>query len=396
MGKVARPRSGECPCPPESRPGLRPDARRRPSRLREPGTGLGAVAARRAALLRIRPAGRESGFPGRSPAGRSRKEPAGGRGTGRCPGPRDRAPDSDRSVRKGHRTSRGHHFHVWEGGEDVHGRWVEAHLLRGREALAAGKSKAALGDFETALTYPANFDVGAPSGGGGSAKIYYYIGIVNESAGDRTAGTRAFERAAALRPGWSEDSYFLGLALRKLGREAEAVRTFRELAGFASDRLKAAPKADFFEKFGERQSARVLEARDRLAARARPRRAGERRRSGSRVAPRSRARSATRRGPVPAPGRAAENERAMRDGGGVPDSLAPCWPALIPRAGKRTVGKGERPAVDAVRRRPEGRRSRPSLSGRRRRRPDGSWTPASARRTGSLGRPIPGIPPPST
>lgn len=159
---------------------------------------------------------------------------------------------------------RGRHFHVWEGGEDVHGRWVEAHLLRGREALAAGKAAAALRDFETALTYPANFDVGAPADGGGSAKIFYFIGAAAEAAGDRPGAARAFERAAGFRPAWSEDSYFLGLALRKLGREAEAVRSFQGLAGFAADALKAAPKADFFEKFGERQSAGFVEARHRL------------------------------------------------------------------------------------------------------------------------------------
>jgi tetratricopeptide (TPR) repeat protein len=159
---------------------------------------------------------------------------------------------------------RGHHFRVWEGGGDVHPAWVEAHLLRGREALTAGKPAAALRDFETALIYPENFDVSAPSDGGGSPKIFYFIGAAAEASGDRARGAQAFDKAAAFRPGWSEDSYFLGLALRKLGREAEALRTFEGLAGFAQDGLKAAPKTDFFEKFGERQSARVLEARHRL------------------------------------------------------------------------------------------------------------------------------------
>ncbi len=159
---------------------------------------------------------------------------------------------------------RGHHFHVWEGGEAVHGRWVEAHLLRGRRALAAGAAAAARRDFETALTYPANFDVGAPADGGGSAKILYFIGLAAEAAGDRTGSARALERAAAFRPGWSEDSYFLGLALRKLGREDEAARTFQGLAASAADRLQAAPKPDFFEKFGERRSAALQEAGHRL------------------------------------------------------------------------------------------------------------------------------------
>lgn len=159
---------------------------------------------------------------------------------------------------------RGHHFHVWEGGEAVHGRWVEAHLLRGRESLAAGAAAAARRDFETALTYPVNFDVGAPSDGGGSAKIHYFIALAAEAAGDRTGAASPFQRAAAFRPGWSEDSFFVGLALRKLGRGDEAAKIFSGLAGYAADRLQAAPKPDFFEKFGERRSAALQEAGNRM------------------------------------------------------------------------------------------------------------------------------------
>jgi hypothetical protein len=45
-----------------------------------------------------------------------------------------------------------------------------------------------------------------------------------------------------------------------LGREAEAVSVYEGLVNRARDALAAAPAMDFFEKFGERQSARTRQA----------------------------------------------------------------------------------------------------------------------------------------
>jgi tetratricopeptide (TPR) repeat protein len=148
-----------------------------------------------------------------------------------------------------------HHFHVWEGGGEIYGVFVEAHLLRGSRNLKAGDGRAALRDFEAALTYPRNLEVARPASGGGSAKIHYFIGLAREALRDAAGAKAAFEKAASFRHGWSEPSYYQGLAERKRGREAEAVKVFEGLVRFASDRLKAAPAMDFFEKFGERESA---------------------------------------------------------------------------------------------------------------------------------------------
>ncbi len=148
-----------------------------------------------------------------------------------------------------------HHFHVWEGGGEIHGIFIEAHLLRGQDLMAAKKYRQALGDFETALTYPENLDVAAPASGGWSAKIYYWIGTAYEALGEKAKAVASFEKAAAFRHGWSEPGYYQALALQKTGKGAEANQIFDRLIQTANERLKAVPAMDFFEKFGERQSA---------------------------------------------------------------------------------------------------------------------------------------------
>jgi hypothetical protein len=50
------------------------------------------------------------------------------------------------------------------------------------------------------------------------------------------------------------------MALMKLGRDSEAVGQFEILVRRARESLASAPAMDFFEKFGERQSASVRQA----------------------------------------------------------------------------------------------------------------------------------------
>jgi tetratricopeptide (TPR) repeat protein len=147
-----------------------------------------------------------------------------------------------------------HHFHVWEGGGEVHGIFVEAHLLRGQKLLDAGDFHGALADFIAATTYPYNLEAGEPASGVGSAKISFLMGSVFENLGDRTGMTASYEKAIAFRQAWSEASYYQGLAWAKLGHDADAQKIFDGLVRFGQERIKAIPAMDFFEKFGERQS----------------------------------------------------------------------------------------------------------------------------------------------
>jgi tetratricopeptide (TPR) repeat protein len=147
------------------------------------------------------------------------------------------------------------HFHLWEGGGQIHDVYVDAHLLRGEESFAAGHFKEALKDFEQALEYPENLEVGRPHQDIRSFQTYYLIGTVHEAMGKRTKAKEFYEKAVASEIAGSDVSYYQGLAYRKIGKEKEALRVFDSLIQFGKERLGALPSMDFFEKFGERQSA---------------------------------------------------------------------------------------------------------------------------------------------
>jgi hypothetical protein len=117
-----------------------------------------------------------------------------------------------------------------------------------------------LAAFEAALTYPRNLDVGPPSSGPGSPKIFFHLGQAHKSVGKAAEAKSSFEKAAAFSAGLSEQAYYRGQALKALGRLEEADVAFSGLAKKAQDGLAAAPAMDFFEKFGERQSARTRQA----------------------------------------------------------------------------------------------------------------------------------------
>jgi len=161
---------------------------------------------------------------------------------------------------------RGHHFHVWEGGGGIYGSWVEANVQRGRSFLDAKKYSEALKDFEAAGTYPANLEVSPPSRGSGSAKIFCLIAAADEGLGRKTEAAANYAKAAGLPGGWSEQSYFRGLALARLGRADEAASVFDGLLRFAREKLGSSPSTDFFEKFGERQSAKAHDAQNHVLA----------------------------------------------------------------------------------------------------------------------------------
>ena len=153
-----------------------------------------------------------------------------------------------------------HHFHVWEGGGQIHNVYVDAHLLSGEEYFAAKKYEAALQDYLQALEYPENLEVGKPVLGGREARVFYFVGTAYEELGEKRKAKEFFEKAVEQEGDWSELSYFQGMSLLKLGREDEAEKRFEGLMRFAQKRLKASDGMDFFAKFGERQSAAARRA----------------------------------------------------------------------------------------------------------------------------------------
>lgn len=159
---------------------------------------------------------------------------------------------------KGLSTLENRHFHVWEGGRDVHSLFVDGRLLRGMQKLEANDVASAVEDFQAAGTYPKQFEAAAPIGGGQNAKIFYLTANALEKSGKADEATKYYQAAAseenapnALR---SEPTYFRVLALRKLGKNDEAAKLAEQYAKEVAEEASKTPTIDEFSKFGEEGS----------------------------------------------------------------------------------------------------------------------------------------------
>ncbi len=141
-------------------------------------------------------------------------------------------------------------FDTWEGGSqfDVAGSWTDAHLLRGRQRLAARQYREALDDFQTAEKLPENLQ-GDQRGGAAAraAEIQYWIGSAYDAMGNRERANQAWKQASAATPAqrryarFGDPSarglqlYYQGLALQRLGENVRAGEIFSDLVKQASD-----------------------------------------------------------------------------------------------------------------------------------------------------------------
>ncbi|MGD2153169.1 MAG: DUF5107 domain-containing protein, partial [Gemmatimonadales bacterium] len=152
-----------------------------------------------------------------------------------------------------------HHFRRWEGLGNIHTTYVDAHLLRGREHVGAGRLAAAIADYEAALEYPENLEVARPYDGGRACQVNFLLGEAYAAAGDVDRARELYEEAATgPRPaGRSALDYYQGMAHRKLGRDARARELFDGLVTYARRRiesLEGGSSLEFFAKFGTRRS----------------------------------------------------------------------------------------------------------------------------------------------
>lgn len=137
-------------------------------------------------------------------------------------------------------------FCPWEGGEGlVSAQYVHAHRELGREALHAGNARAALEHFAAARHYPHNL---------GEGKhlltlerdLDYFSGLAARKLGDFELAQQYFSAATAPLAAFGVHSYYQALALRELGDEDAACGVLKQIAEFASQRMKAEPKIDYF------------------------------------------------------------------------------------------------------------------------------------------------------
>jgi len=137
-------------------------------------------------------------------------------------------------------------FHPWEGGEGmVSGQYATAHFLMGRTALEAGHAAEALAHFEAAQNYPENLGEGkfwaTPE-----AHLQYFAGLAREALGDCEGAAASFRQAAQARDGFSPETYYQALALKRLGEEAAAHDKLRALLDHASREMEAGGTLGYF------------------------------------------------------------------------------------------------------------------------------------------------------
>jgi tetratricopeptide (TPR) repeat protein len=154
------------------------------------------------------------------------------------------------------------HFHVREGGGEIRGTYVDAHLLRGLSRLKQNQPKPALADFLAAAEYPENLSVGRSRNDALGAQVAYYAGQACEAMGDAEKAKEYYAKAASQRGGgfMTESRFYRAMAMKKLDRDSEAQGIFDDLIKTGKDRLARDEATDFFAKFGERESPQARQA----------------------------------------------------------------------------------------------------------------------------------------
>ncbi|MGA2607521.1 MAG: DUF5107 domain-containing protein [Terriglobia bacterium] len=154
------------------------------------------------------------------------------------------------------------HFHVWEGGGEIHDIYINAHLLRGQQSFKNKRYREALADYEAALAYPENLEVGKPYRAERDAEINYFIGTAWEAMGNVKEAQAFYQKSAAQKLESAEIRYFQALSLKKLGQITQAAVLFDELLKSGREELGSSVDLGYFAKFGTRRSeaARKAEA----------------------------------------------------------------------------------------------------------------------------------------
>lgn len=150
----------------------------------------------------------------------------------------------------------GRRFHPWEGGEGkVVGQYVLSLVQLAREALAREAYAEALQLLERARRYPPNLGEGklptTPEN-----DILYEPGRAYTGLGDHGRAGACWEQAAkgAVEPVLAlyyndqppELIFYRGLALRALGRNAEAAAIFEHLVAYGTEQIDAPVQIDYF------------------------------------------------------------------------------------------------------------------------------------------------------
>ncbi|NIP53058.1 MAG: DUF5107 domain-containing protein [Phycisphaerae bacterium] len=154
------------------------------------------------------------------------------------------------------------HFHVREGGGEIHDVYVDGHLLRGLSYFKNKKFNEALGDFHKASEYPENLSVGRPKNDRRAPQVAYCIATAYEALGDTEKAAEFYKKAVDQKVSsrWSEARFYQGLCLSKLGQKDRAEEIFEELIDAAKKKLSQEAAVDVFAKFGRQQTEKARKA----------------------------------------------------------------------------------------------------------------------------------------
>jgi tetratricopeptide (TPR) repeat protein len=147
-------------------------------------------------------------------------------------------------------------FHPWEGGEGkTSGQHVYIHVELAKTAFRSNNLEEALLLLKSASQYPNNLGEGKLHGAQEN-DIYYWMGCVHESLNEKALARECWLRAAAgpdepvpavfYNDQQPDKIFYQGLALLKLGRDAEANSRFARLIRFGEDNMNKEVKIDFF------------------------------------------------------------------------------------------------------------------------------------------------------
>ncbi|BCJ94329.1 hypothetical protein acsn021_18980 [Anaerocolumna cellulosilytica] len=147
-------------------------------------------------------------------------------------------------------------FHPWEGGEGkVTSQYKLALIQLAKEKLRKIHYEEAKVYLNLALSYPENLGEGKLEGTKDN-HIYYYLGVAEEALGNQAEAERYYEIAAAgdFEPAGmmyyndqpADMILFQGLALKKLGRTAEANARFYKLLDYGEQHLFDKVKVEYF------------------------------------------------------------------------------------------------------------------------------------------------------
>jgi tetratricopeptide (TPR) repeat protein len=145
-------------------------------------------------------------------------------------------------------------FHPWEGGEGaVLRQFTQAHLRLGGAALENGDAESALRHFTGAMDAPESLGE-AYHLLQAKADVNYWIGRALKALGRNDEAETHFTESANEAGDFADMavtahsplSYYRGLSLRELGREDDARAVFEDLAAFAEAKLGETARIDYF------------------------------------------------------------------------------------------------------------------------------------------------------